>query len=1226
MVRWPDSGSEVGGIRREERLFRPTPAATVRVVGSNHVLCNELRQIEVPAGLTIAETLDLALIEARHDWPREMIVASVGDVRVPREHWARVRPKPGTVVVFRPVAGDDKTLRSGLFLALAIAALFVVPILGPIIGSVGAALVGGAITIGGSLLINALVPIRPPRIASGSGDSRASRGLPMLAGAQNEARPWETIPVVLGRHRLSPFYAARPYTFFSGQKQFLNLLFCVGYGPLAISQIKIGETPLTAFEEVDSQVREGYATDAATSLFPVIPSETELAVNLLATDGFVQRRTDTDADQISLDLVAVNGVFRYDHLTGKYADRPVTVNVRYRKVGDVSWTDRPDIVFTRSRDTVRRGDRFDVTRAQYDVQVRKQTAEYSGADTVAEAIQWIALRSFTHGHPVNFPKKLALIALRIRATDQLNGIINTLNLVAESVVAEGYDGSAWHANVISRNPADLFRQVLQGPANARPRSDAQLDLASLEDWWRDCVANDYSYNAVISENRSVREALADIAAAGRATVALRNGKWGVSFPRRSDVTAWHFTPRNFSGFSTQRSYREMPHGLRIRFINQDRGWNEDQRIVYADGYNAGNATVFEAIEVPGVTRSQNVWRHGRFFLAQAELRPETHTLTADAESLRLERGDRVAVTNDVLLVGTGYGRVKSVDGLAQTVTVDSRVLMEVGSAYQVRFRLADGSALIRVVFNTANETDTIALDPDLSTDMPEPGDLFSFGETDRVTRDYRVLDVRPGPDLSAQLTLVDDAPAIDDADTGEIPAYDPGITQPPDPYSLTPQSLTVSERLAGSGIATKALAQLTVQVPRVGTIRAFEFGMLDVDASGDWTGFAVVAAPHLVAERDDLEAGAWRFRVRSLFADGSASTWVESDTVFLLGLLVPPPDPTGVVVVTRGDVTRISWVPVAALNLSHYVVKFSPVTDGSATWGSSLEIALVVTNYAEIPARPGTFSVKAVTFSGIESVNAGAAISFVQATSLPNVVEAIDEDPAFAGVHSGTTVSGSLLELTVDSGGLYGVTGFYQFAGDLDLGAVYTSRLTAVVLAAGNSIGDTMDTWTTLADVPALDSTDPSQWGVRPVYRWTADDPGASGALWSDWIVFSIADQSARAFEFGIWLDGSADGRISPAVSRLGVVVDMTDRHVAEKNLLTGTAPGGLFVPFEPPFKALKAVTVSNANIATGETLQVVSSSAGGATFLAKSAAGAVISRTFDYHAIGYGVEIPTVT
>lgn len=1194
---------------------------------------NQLKQVQVPAGFTLAEALDVALMDAAFDWPRDCIVASVGDVRVPREHWHRVRPKPGTVVVFRPVAQNDDFLRSALGFAVAIAALFIAPVLAPIIGTIGATLVTAAITIGGSLLINALIPIRKPQLKDTTEKDRTGRSLPMVGGAQNEVAPWQAVPVVLGRHRISPRFAAKPYTFISGHKQFMNVLFCVGYGRLQLTDLKLGETPLANFEEVQYEIKEGIDLNETTTLFPSFVDELGIAnLTLKSTDGFVSRTTTTDdAEQLSIDLIATNGIYSYNTSNGNFESRDVVVNIRYRRVGDVSFTNRPDITFTRSRDTYRRGDLWSVPKGQYEVQVRKLTSDYAGTGQVAEAIQWITLRGIVSAQPVDFPKPLCLVAIRIRATDQLNGIVDNFNCVAESYLPLAYNGSAWVANQLSRNPADLFRHVLQGPACGSPRTDAQLDLPSIQAWWADCNANDFTYNAVQFEARPVREVLADVAAAGRATVALRNGKWGVTFPRQTDVVAWHFSPRVMTSFKTERHYRKPPHGLRCRFVDQDNGWRETERLVFDDGYSEANATLYESVEFPGVTESSKVWVHGRYQLAQARLRPEKHTMGVDVEGLRLERGDKVTVANDVLLISQGYGRVVSVNATTKVVTVDSRVIMEVGKDYRGRFRRSvDGTNLSRHVINTANETRQLVLDPDEATqELPQVGDMFVFGELQAggVVRQYRVMEVHPGEDLSAQVVLVDDAPEIDDADTATIPPYDPGIQQPPDPYQLAPKNITVSERLLGSGITVKSEVQLTVQIPRVGTIRAFEFQAKDIDAGGDWTPFAVVPAPYLTATKENLEPGSWQFRVRSLFADDhntrstDYSAWVTSIATVLQGVFVPPPDVTGASVVVTGDDMRLSWDAVGAPNFKEYAIRYNQAVDGSATWNGSLELRTSVTNYIDLPTKRGTYIIKARTWQGVDSVNGSAVILDAASAGVPNVVATVQEDPTFPGAKTNVVAAGGILSLA-QSGGRYVSEGFYAFATNVVLGAIYPVRLEVQILATGITIGDTIDKWAKLSDVKAMDSANPAAWSVKPVYAFN-NFPAPNTANWSPYIPFTITDSSGYRFRFGCYLY-STDGQTSPAISQLRAVVDMPDRHIGFNGLSTGTAAGGFTVNFDPPFHTLFDVQITWHDIDSqnnGE-FQILEKTVDHVKLRVLNQAGVAISKVFDIHAYGYGMII----
>ncbi len=53
--------------------------------------------------------------------------------------------------------------------------------------------------------------------------------------------------MVLGRHRVFPPYAAQPYTEIDGDDQYWRAMFLIGYGPVELEELKIGETPIEDF-------------------------------------------------------------------------------------------------------------------------------------------------------------------------------------------------------------------------------------------------------------------------------------------------------------------------------------------------------------------------------------------------------------------------------------------------------------------------------------------------------------------------------------------------------------------------------------------------------------------------------------------------------------------------------------------------------------------------------------------------------------------------------------------------------------------------------------------------------------------------------------------------------------------------------------------------------------------------------------------------------------------
>lgn len=135
------------------------------------------------------------------------------------------------------------------------------------------------------------------------------------------------------------------------------------------------------------------------------------------------------------------------------------------------------------------------------------------------------------------------------------------------------------------NPASLFRYVLQHPANMQAISTAEasskLDITALQEWHTFCNTNGFTYNAAISQHKSLLEVLRDICAAGRASPMLANGKWGVVIDKPRTTLVQHFTPHNSWGFESTRVLSTAPHALRVNYINANDEYQSNEVTVYS---------------------------------------------------------------------------------------------------------------------------------------------------------------------------------------------------------------------------------------------------------------------------------------------------------------------------------------------------------------------------------------------------------------------------------------------------------------------------------------------------------------------------------------------------------------------------------------------------------------------------------------------------------------------
>ena len=107
---------------------------------------------------------------------------------------------------------------------------------------------GLGLMVGGSLLLG--LAIRPEEDQSVSYDNNNDNtNLPYIAGAENEDLLNNRYPYIMGKHLLSPRIAGSPYHVTKTKNrakaedlgQEVHVLYCAGYGPLRITDIKMGE-------------------------------------------------------------------------------------------------------------------------------------------------------------------------------------------------------------------------------------------------------------------------------------------------------------------------------------------------------------------------------------------------------------------------------------------------------------------------------------------------------------------------------------------------------------------------------------------------------------------------------------------------------------------------------------------------------------------------------------------------------------------------------------------------------------------------------------------------------------------------------------------------------------------------------------------------------------------------------------------------------------------------
>ena len=935
-----------------------------------------------PEGSSLEEAVRQAV--PMLDELREYVHASVDGIPVPERDWASTELRAGQLVAIRALPSGKKFWRSILTIAvLAWAGAAGARIAGGWgWGAVGKGIVSGALTFGALAIVNNLVP--PPGEIPGQ-VSELEAGTYSIAGARNRLRPYGVVPLVLGRHLVTPPYAAVPYTEVLGSEQYLRLLFLVGYGPVTISDIKIGDTPIDSYSDVTYEVFEGYPTDGQSQIYQGDVAEKVVGALLTQAGGWVTRTADT-LDSLSVDIEFPGGLCTY--VNGVRGARGVTVEVQVAPAGSGAWVAAGSFVSSQATaQPYRRGMKNTPTlRGPQDIRMRRTTADTADPNII-DKVYWTVYREFLWRAPVDTTYDVALIAVRIRASNQLSGIVDQLNCIAESVVPD-WAGGAW-VDRESRNPAALYRRLLQGPANKRPINDSRIDLTALQAWHVWCEAQGYKFNAVLDTRRTLFECLKLVAAAGRASPAFHDGKHSIVRDVAQTTPIQLFTPRNSRNFTGSRTFHDQPDGLKVRWLNEDNEFRQEEMIVYDGDQDESSATNFETVSFFGVTNKDLVWKHARFHLACTRLRPESFSIETDVEHMVCSRGDLVKLTHDVPLLGLASGRVLHTS--ADRVALDQECTMVAGKTYGLLGRKGDGTITQWKLLTHAGTHTALDRDPTGAAFDVARGDMVVFGEWDSESLGCLVNSIEMLPDLAARLHLIPYSAAVYTADTGVIPEYVPQLSIPFEMRVATPPTdLAVTEYLYAEGGLVKSGATLAWRHPSDQLTRRYEIECRR--PNDEWTPVGFCSSD--MVQIPDTEPGDWDFRVRAL-TETRTGNWTELLAQALVGLLADLDDVENLRSAFRAGKTVLVWDPVTDVRAVDYEVRYGTV------WATAT-VADTPTDPEIHPTNDGTYLVKARAGDAY-STNA-ASLLIENVLSGENALVTANEHPDWDGFFFGSAM------------------------------------------------------------------------------------------------------------------------------------------------------------------------------------------------------------------------------
>ena len=398
-----------------------------------------------------------------------------------------------------------------------------------------------------------------------------------------------------------------------------------------------------------------------------------------------------------------------------------------------------------------------------------------------------------------------------------------------------------------------------------------------------------------------------------------------------------------------------------------------------------------------------------------------------------------------------------------------------------------------------------------------------------------------GLDLQVSLTLRETAEGIfDEIDDGV--AYERDNTTLPSPFEVPPVGISVQ---ALAQVSNQKVSNIAVATITSGRPESVDYVDIEYKLSSESTYSSFGQGPLGEFRVRDLNVDFYDFRVRAVNSFGVKGDFEYLFDVEVNAFLGDPSDVSSLGVELSGGTLFLSWPPLVDADLSHYEVKLNTNTTG-ATWGNSTtvieKIARPATS-ASLPARSGTFLIRAYDKEGNFSVNPTSVV--VLPGELPQLgqTDTQTEDPTFSGTLSNTVVDSSAL--LIDDTSAANPTGEYLFSNYIDTSSTRQARVTGF-RTFSRVYDDTTLLWD---DIPGNWDTWPDNWdtwtdedanfgdvGVTIYVSATQDDP-AGTPTWGDYVLANGGSILGRAFRFKAVLT-STSTKFTPSITALSATVE----------------------------------------------------------------------------------------
>lgn len=593
--------------------------------------------------------------------PGEFVVSINGGI-VPENEYDLTTPVAGDCIVIVPVpqgGGGKNILRLVAIIALTY-----------VTGGIASGAIGGlsggaafaaaaAVQIGGTMLINALLPPPMPSVDGFKQDNVEDSPTYGIDGAKNTSTEGIPVPLCYGRHRMAGNVIAL-HSENVNDSQNLYMLINAGEGEIdGIEDVMINDQAINLFDEVSTEIRTGTAGQSAIGWFnrTIKP----MSVGVKMSNQYTERDTSDEVDAIRVDVTFPNGLLIVDEKSGKRKTNSVEIEVILQGLGGVLpdqaylYPSAPNNVWTRKvtisakqGTALRRSIAIDGLREQkYRVKVRRTKAENT-SQFHAESVYLTDINEIINER-VRY-KHTALLGLKIKLTDQLNGVPNV------TYINRGIKIKVWNTATnawvrkASSNPAWIVYDILTNTRYGGNVPESQIDLYKFREWAKFCDENDLDFNGVIDGSASLWDAMQPVLRVGHAKLVMMGTKYTLAI-EKPDTPVMMFSQANIikGTFSNEwLSMSDRTNEVEIRYYDKNDNYKQRSVKLYDEqAISRGQVQRMSSLTLPGVTDAKQAQYEAMLALNLNKYIRQTVSFDAYIDSIACTIGSVIYVQHDM---------------------------------------------------------------------------------------------------------------------------------------------------------------------------------------------------------------------------------------------------------------------------------------------------------------------------------------------------------------------------------------------------------------------------------------------------------------------------------------------------------------------------------------------------------------------------------------------------